>query len=385
MKYMKVMIVGAGIGGLALAARLKREVSINIAIYERDETAFSRSQGYALGLKGDSGLPALDELGLRDEILGADALKVTNFVFTDQKGNELLALPNRDDRHVTYRVQRDHLKQVLLRAAGLEVSFGKTCIGYEKTNQGVRVAFSDGSHEVADYVIGADGVASAIRQQMIGGEKHYLGLSAIVGLSPIDVDDPLLDGGYFMTLGDNGSSMFVYRQPGGVHFSYTTSVLTEEELASLAKSELLAKVKTGTRGWHQLVQKIVDTAEEDSLLVRGYYDKEPVGQVHDGNIWLLGDAAHPMCPFQGQGANMALVDALKIGDFLAREAKGEATDAVLLEQDIVKRGRKAVLESRNAAKQFHTANGLMRFNRNLGFRIANVMIRLFSKKKSTTN
>jgi salicylate hydroxylase len=186
-----------------------------------------------------------------------------------------------------------------------------------------------------------------------------------------------------MTLGDNGSSIFVYRQPQGVHFSYTLRSADEASVAAKSKPELLDTIKAGTRGWHPLVQQIVETADPSSLLVRGYYDKQPIQKVHDDNVWLLGDAAHPMCPFQGQGANMAMLDALKIADFLvAQEKTSQAgVTAAALEADIVKRGRKAVLESRNAADQFHTTNGLKRFNRNLGFRVANMMIQMFSKQE----
>ena len=381
---MKVIIIGAGIGGLTLAARLKQKAkNIEVVLYERDDAAFSRSQGYALGLKGDGGLPVLDELGLRKEVLGSDALKVTNFVFTNQAGGELLALPARDEKHLTYRVQRGHLREVLLKAVGdTPINFDKTATGYSQTKEAVTVTFDDGSSATADYVVGSDGVASAIRQQMIGDAKNYLGLCAIVGFAPIDVEHPLLEGGYFMTLGDNGGSMFVYRQPGGVHFSYTLHVSDEAGLAKLPKNELLRRVIDGTQGWHQLIQTIVAATDVDTLLVRGYYDKQPVSRVHDGNVWLLGDAAHPMCPFQGQGANMAMVDGLKIADYLALQPHSSVEVTAALETDIVKRGRKAVFESRNAAKQFHVTSGFKRFNRNLGFKMANFFIRLGSGKVS---
>jgi len=382
---MKVAIIGAGIGGLTLAVALKQKSpAIEISIYERDASSFMRPQGYALGLKGDSGLKVLTSLGLRDKVLADDAVKVTNFVFTDQAGRELLALPARDEEHLTYRVQREHLKKVLLGALGkVRIQYARTCVGYEQSDGKVTALFQDGEKVTADYIIACDGVASAIRAQMIDDVKQYLGLSAIVGFAPLEVEHPLLSGGYFMTLGDNGSSIFAYRQPGGVHFSYTSQVSSEQDLAKLSAQELIAKVAAETQGWHSLIGQIVTKADTRSLLVRGYYDKQPAKIAHSGNVWLLGDAAHPMCPFQGQGANMAMVDALKIADYLVAADKETVPVrlAAELDSDIVRRGRKAVLESRNAAMQFHTTNKLKQFNRNLGFKVANTVIGLFSRSK----
>jgi len=376
---MNIAIIGGGIGGLTLAVALKRKnPAAQVAIYERDASSFARPQGYALGLKGDGGLKVLTTLGLRDEVLADDAVKVTNFAFTDQAGKELLALPAKDESRITYRVQREHLKKVLLNAIGdTPLHFGKTCVGYGNTDGKAIVHFEDGQDVVADYVIACDGVASAIRQQMIGDEKHYLGLSAIVGFAPIQVDHPLLSGGYFMTLGGNGSSLFAYRQPGGIHFSYTTHASSEGDLADLPRSMLRENLVEQTKDWHSLVREIIANTDESSLLVRGYYDKQPIKKAHDGTVWLLGDAAHPMCPFQGQGANMAMVDALAIADYLAamQSESAQPGSAAELEPDIVKRGRKAVLESRNAASQFHTTNRIKQFNRNIGFKIANMVIR----------
>jgi hypothetical protein len=66
--------------------------------------------------------------------------------------------------------------------------------------------------------------AQALRRQLVDDSPHFLGLSAITGDAALAIEDPLLSGGYFMTLGDCGDSFFCYRQPGGVHFSYTSHV-----------------------------------------------------------------------------------------------------------------------------------------------------------------
>ena len=109
---MKLIIVGAGISGLTLAAALAQLAPrIEVELYERDAAADARRRGYAIGLKGDAGLIVLERLGLLVDVLSIGAEQVTNFVITDRQGRTLLALPSGNDaRHQTYRVQRDHLQ-----------------------------------------------------------------------------------------------------------------------------------------------------------------------------------------------------------------------------------------------------------------------------------
>jgi 2-polyprenyl-6-methoxyphenol hydroxylase-like FAD-dependent oxidoreductase len=116
---MRVAVLGAGVGGLTFAAAVRRKApAVELTLFERDESAFSRPQGYAIGLRNGFGLEALAGLGLRDQVIGRDALKVTEFAIVDQSGRRLLTLPSGEDGPTTtYRVQRLHLKEVLLQAS----------------------------------------------------------------------------------------------------------------------------------------------------------------------------------------------------------------------------------------------------------------------------
>ncbi len=378
---MRVTIIGAGIGGLTLAAAVRHfNPQVEVDLYERDEDATSRAQGYSLGLKGESGILALRQLGLFEQIRPS-MVPITNFVFCNQRGHPLLELPSAgDDKHLTMRVKRALLKEAL-RAAALDVPihFGAECVGYWQTGDGIEIQFRVGQTVRADYAVAADGVGSDLRQQFVGDAKHYLGLTAIVGEAPIALTHPLLEGGYFMTLGDDGSSVFCYREAGGIHLSYTQHAQSE---AGEAAGALLRRVQEATADWHDPIPRIAAAIDPATLVARGYYDKEPIKHVCDGRLWLIGDAAHPMCPFQGQGANMAMLDALKLGELLASVASKSANvgqDAARFEADIVARGRKAILESRNAAVQFHTTSRFKQRNRNIGFSMANFFIKRFSK------
>jgi 2-polyprenyl-6-methoxyphenol hydroxylase-like FAD-dependent oxidoreductase len=370
----KVIIVGAGISGLSLAAALAQLAPrLEVEVFERDAAAAWR-KGYALSLKGDAGLLVLERLGLRENVLALGAQEVTNFMINDRHGRTLLELRSsrNDKRRQTYRVQRDHLQSVLRDALpGNPVLYGYQALGYETREGRCRVIFTDGRHADGDVVVGADGVASAMRRQLIGDSSHFLGLSAITGDAALSVEDPLLSGGYFMMLGDHGDSFFGYRQPGGVRFSYAFQ-LQPSTLVSTSQFELLRQVQAATADWHPLVQAITAAADPDSIKTRGYYDREPTKQICDGNVWLIGDAAHPMSPFQGQGANTAMLDALELAELLS--SGNLPADAVRLAARIAARGRKAVLQSRSSAKQFHTTKRFQVITRNFGFRTANALI-----------
>jgi salicylate hydroxylase len=378
---MRIAVIGAGLSGLTFAAAMKQKAPKDeVLLFERDESATSRMQGYAIGLRNGLGLAALAELGLRDAVVATDAVRVTKFPITNQQGTALLTLGSTaEDPNTTYRVQRDHLKKVLSDSADqTSVRFGMRCTGFVREGGQVTATFEGGHKVVADYLIACDGVGSAIRQQAVGGDKHFLGLVSINSPAVIDLEHPLLAGGYFLTLGDNGCSFFCYRQPGGVFWSYVVHAESEQQIAQQSKEVLLERVRKETDGWHEVVRSVVARATADSIGVRGYYDKDPISSVRDGRIWLIGDAAHPMSPFQGQGANMAIVDAVKLAKMFAAGAD-QPQQAAALEADIVKRGRKAILDSRGNARRFHETSSFGRFQRDQTFRLANFFIGTFSR------
>jgi 2-polyprenyl-6-methoxyphenol hydroxylase-like FAD-dependent oxidoreductase len=384
----EIMVIGAGLSGLALAAAMRRKApEVRVTVCERDPSAFSRPQGYAIGIKGDTGVPALRELDLEQRVFEGDTVRVTDFVFTDQRGRSLLELrPARDDdRNLTLRIQRTQLKNALLEAVGdgAGLRYGHGCTGIEAVGDRVTAILDDNRRIEADYLVGCDGVASAVRAQIVGDAPRFLGLTAIYGDAPIQPDHPLLSGGYFITLGRDGSSFFCYTQPGGsVHFSYTLHSATPGTMGAASQDGLLSTVGRRTDGWFDLVRQVVDAADVGSVGVRDYYDRDPIGSVRYGRVWLVGDAAHPMAPFQGQGANCGLLHAVRLADYFAAARKDPAGAEPLagrVEAELVRRGRGAVLESRKRARQLHTTSAFSRAMRDGGFRMGNAMMKLMRR------
>jgi salicylate hydroxylase len=380
---MKVVVIGAGISGLTFAAAMQRfSPQTQVEVYERDQSLASRPQGYSLGLKGDAGLAVLKTLGLYEHI-ATEIATITNFVFCDQRGQRLLELrATGDEKHLTQRVQRLALKAVLLQSVGpTPVQFGRHCTGYRQSAEGIEALFEDGTSVQADYLIACDGVSSALRQQLFGDAKHYLGITSIYGDAPVTIQHPLLQGGYFLMLGDDGNSFFCYRQPDTIHVSFVVRAESEDDLSAQAPIELLQRTQQATSDWHPPVPELATALDPASVGVRGYYDRNPISRVLEGRLWLIGDAAHPMCPFQGQGANMGMLDSLKLAQYFADQATNPdqaASKVEALEKDIITRGRKAVLDSRAAARRFHLTNHLQQRWRNVGFRVGNTVIQIFS-------
>src|SRR5262245_39778029 len=374
---MDIAIIGAGIAGLTAAAALRDIDGLHVRVFERTRPGDARSQGASLGLKGDAGWRVLEDLGIRAP-LEPDARPIRSFLFADAHGRRLMALPasDRPDR-MTVRVRRAELLGVLREAAGGDAAIEsmRRATGIALLDDGAEVAFDDGSTIRADHVLAADGVHSAIRATLVGDARLYLGLTSLVGDAPIDVDDPLLAGGYAMLLGPDGTSVFVYREPRGMHLSYTLPI-TEGALDALTPEAMRERILAGTDGWAAPVRRVASALDPATLVVRGYYDREPLTHARFGRVWLLGDAAHPMSPFQGEGANTGMLDAWEVAGWLRTGADPATARGV--ERTMVDRGRKAVLASRSAAARFHATGTFSRASRDLGFRFADRLIALFA-------
>ena len=138
-------------------------------------------------------------------------------MITDRGGATLLALPSgNNDSRQTYRVQRDHLQSVLAEALPDDsVRYGFQALGFEMMDNRIRVIFTGGRHTEGDVVVGCDGrglraapPAHRRRTPLPRTLRDYRRCRS-------GSEDPLLSGGYFMTLGDHGDSLFGYRQPSG--------------------------------------------------------------------------------------------------------------------------------------------------------------------------
>ena len=305
-------IVGAGIGGLAAAISLRR-AGWDVRVIER--AASPRELGFALALAPNA-MAALRELGVADAVV-RDGAEIR--VFEVRRGDGALMkriafAPHAGRSIVTLRPA---LHGALLDAVGTEaLTLGRQARGFGVSSAGVDLQFADGDSVRADLLIGADGVASAIRAQMHHAEPppRASGYHALRGVTR-DGAPRLGDTDAGVYLGDGVEAGFARASATDVY--WYVSLVSEFAAGAASAAEILDRC---TRGLHERFVSLaraarIEDVRHDELLVR-----DPLGAWGRGPVTLLGDAAHPVLPHTAQGAALALEDAVAVGLALARES-----------------------------------------------------------------
>jgi 2-polyprenyl-6-methoxyphenol hydroxylase-like FAD-dependent oxidoreductase len=341
----KALIVGAGIGGLT-AALAMREAGIDVTVFEQAARLQDVQAGGGL-LVWNNGMRALREIGLHEEAeKSAAVLDVTTF--NSYKGGVLATWPIKkvaDDLGVpTVGVVRGDLHRVLANALGEEpIRVGAHYESFTADNGGVNVRFSDGTEEHGDLLVGADGVRSTVRVDLLGRADlrapGYWGIQAVV-----DFEHPLAEHGTFATYWGPGSR-FAYHHVGGGRLYWFA---VEDGEGREPAAERIEIVRGRLASWPEPVPSIIAATPDEAIAVMDIADAKPVKRWGSGPATLLGDAAHPILPNLGQGTSQALEDAV----VLARSLRQEP--------DVVKALR--AYEDKRAPR---TA-GLVKFSRNLG-------------------
>ena len=175
---LKALVVGGGIGGLALGIAL-REAGIETVLFERSRS--SRPAGGGLVL-WSNGMAALAELGVADDVAGSGSA-IERFELLTARGRPLAAVAvgeiSRARGRPTVCVTRADLWQVLSAAFGESgLRLGSECVGFTGNVRGVTAELSDAASADADILIGADGRDSVIRRQLLGDSPHRVGVSS---------------------------------------------------------------------------------------------------------------------------------------------------------------------------------------------------------------
>src|SRR6185437_12479814 len=317
-----------GIGGPAVSLFLRR-AGIKSRIFEAYPEPTTIGGGFQIA---PNGMRVLNSLGLADRVRTAGVMS-SHFVFRNQQGKVISQI---DASASGYGVtmMRAAFHQILLDEIGRQhvpIEYGKRLCGIEYQGNQVVARFEDGSVERGDMLLAVDGVHSRTRALILPdyASPRYTGFLGIGGLAKSGTATPD-DAQDARSLSFSVGSRFQvgYAKVCGTpsRWGWWTHLpqeqeLTRAELQAIPDDVLLDRILTAFKGWHSPIESFVSNTAK--VMRTAIYDVPSLPTWHAGRVMLLGDAAHAMSPAGGQGASLALEDAMLVGKFLAERSRPE--------------------------------------------------------------
>lgn len=358
---LRIVLVGAGIGGLVAANALAR-FGFVVTLYEK--SASLREVGAGLTV-GPNATHALEWLGLKEFLAGHADCPQTGGTKHWKTGAVLIAnrrgsAPLETYGANYYQIHRADLHGALLALAEntpqITLHVGNGLVDLTQSDGEVTAHFANGETVSADLLIGADGIRSAVRTCLFGPDRpRFTGQVAWRGLLPIDripLESLYPDSCVFT---GPGRILGRYKVRRGTQINYVAIVRKsgwEEESWTIPSpvADLLAEYAD----WHEEVRRIIASTPEDQCFKWALFDRDPLPRWSIGRATLLGDAAHPMLPFLGQGAAMAIEDGIILARCLAASESVQQALA-RYEKARVERAAFTLLESRAQGERMQRA------------------------------
>lgn len=317
----KALIIGGGIAGPVTGIFLK-QAGIDAQVFE----AWPYATGIGGGLQiAPNGMHVLAEIGLADDMIRRGSI-CESFDFHSQKG-DLLGSLNRNMRQrfgqPAVNMCRATLNEMLINKAwceNVELRFEKRLVAIEdRADQPVIAHFADGSTAEGDFVIGADGVHSAVRGYVIpdGPKPFDTGLIGFGGFVPRSViANTPIGRRVVTTFGQSGffGYGFCSSDPDDGLMWWSTQPSHGTDAATfraMSQDQLRQHLREFHAGWHDPIGQILDAA--DNIVVTDTLDVATLPTWSRKRTLLIGDAAHATSPHAGQGASLALEDAMRLG------------------------------------------------------------------------
>ena len=305
-----VLLIGGGIAGLTAAIALRKH-GIDSLVFEKADDLRKTQLGSGLSL-GYNVSRTFKHLDLLDEMLEVSA-PVTHFEFYSEKGKHLGSTPELEGE-ILRGVIRPTFHQFLVETLGEEnVQLGSKLTRFEQDGEGVTAHFADGRTARGDVLVGADGLHSTVRSQLLGEEEpRYAGYVTRRGV----VESETAEDGVMLTILGRGERFKAYPvAKGKVYWTASTNEPPgQKETPDVIKRTVLERFA----GWPEPVEALVQSTDDAQTFIGDTYDRDPVERWGEGRVTLLGDAAHPMTWNRGQGASQGIEGAARLAKELAQ-------------------------------------------------------------------
>ena len=362
----RVAIIGGGIGGLTAANALSR-AGIEVAVYEAAAELKEIGAGVALHPNAMKGLRAI---GVEDDVRRVAGRSQWQ-VMRNWKTGRVIGKTSRQQQVASFgipgaTVHRADLLDVLAGALpASRVTLGRRCTQVSPDGDVAAARFADGSEIEADVIVGADGIHSPVRASMFGPDApRFTGkicYRSVVRAEAVRGERPSAEGAQWF--GPHGT-IVLYPLRGqeliNVVCHYDDDGYRHESwIAECGREEVLGRYA----GWHESLLRLFAAA--DTWYKWALYDRDPIPRWTRGRVTILGDAAHPMLPYLGQGACQAIEDGAVLATALSVEAADPLTGLARYERTRRPRASRVVLAARERGLSNHLTSRWAAWQRDL--------------------